>query len=144
MKAEELIKENKEVKKQLEQFKSKLAGDEAKNLIDETIKLNDVEVLSKVFTDTDIDSLKSMSDDLWNRKDNLVIAFALVKDDKANLLVAVGKKALDFGYNAGNIVKSIAQALGGNGGGRKDMAMAGAKDVNKIDEVFKNITNYIK
>lgn len=144
LKAEELIKENKEVKKQLEQFKSKLAGDEAKNLIDETIKLNDVEVLSKVFTDTDIDSLKSMSDDLRNRKDNLVIVFALVKDDKANLLVAVGKKALDFGYNAGNIVKNIAQALGGNGGGRKDMAMAGAKDVNKIDEVFKNITNYIK
>ena len=64
-------------------------------------------------------------------------------DGKLNLLVATTKALVKEGVNSGNIVKKIAQALGGNGGGKPDMAMAGAKDVDKLEEVFENIEQYI-
>jgi alanyl-tRNA synthetase len=48
----------------------------------------------------------------------------------------VGKDALAKGKNAGKIVRSVAQLTGGNGGGKPDVAMAGAKDLTKIDEAL--------
>ena len=53
-------------------------------------------------------------------------------DGKVTFAAACGKEALELGANAGKIVKSAAQMAGGNGGGKPDMAMAGAKDAEKV------------
>ena len=52
---------------------------------------------------------------------------------------ASSKEAIQKGIKAGDIVKMAATMCGGNGGGRPDMAQAGAKDASKIDEAIQSI-----
>lgn len=51
-------------------------------------------------------------------------------------MVSVSDDLLDKGYHAGNMIKEIAKAAGGSGGGKADMAQAGAKDAEKLPEAF--------
>lgn len=89
-------------------------------------------VVSKV-ENFDNDTLKLMCDDLKSRFENMVVVLANVSSEKSSIIVSAGKAALEYGINAGLLVKEIAKLAGGNGGGRKDMAMAGIKDVSKVD-----------
>ena len=66
--------------------------------------------------------------DQWkaeNKSDVLILG--LKADGKANMLVSLGQKALDKGLKAGDMIKSVARIFGGGGGGRPNMAQAGGK-----------------
>ena len=65
-------------------------------------------------------------------------------DDKVQLIVAVSDGLTKQGYHAGNIARSIANKIGGSGGGRPQMAQAGGKDIEKLKQVFDNINEFIK
>ena len=65
-----------------------------------------------------------------------MIVVAAANGGKVTFAAACGKEALSKKVNAGKIVKAVAQAAGGNGGGKPDMAMAGAKDVTKISDAL--------
>ena len=80
----------------------------------------------------DSGDIKNMIDEFKNTFDKAVILLFQVKDEKITL--AAGVK--NTGLKAGNLVKEIAQILGGNGGGRDDFATAGGKDIYKIDEAL--------
>ena len=66
----------------------------------------------------------------------MVAVIATAADGKVTFAAAAGKDALGKGIHAGKLVKAVAQAAGGNGGGKPDMAMAGAKDENKISDAL--------
>ena len=55
---------------------------------------------------------------------------------KVTFLVSVSDSLLGKGYHAGNMIKQIAKVAGGGGGGKADMAQAGAKDPSKIEEAL--------
>ncbi|EJX03523.1 protein containing Phosphoesterase, DHHA1 domain protein [gut metagenome] len=59
-------------------------------------------------------------------------------------MVCCGKGAIDAGLKAGVLVKKIAAIAGGNGGGKPDLAMAGLKDANKIDEALNAVADIVK
>ena len=63
--------------------------------------------------------------------------------DKISIAVGVGKEALQKGLNAGKIVKEVAKITGGNGGGKPDFAMAGAKDKSKITEALSSVQDIV-
>ena len=67
---------------------------------------------------------------------NLLAVFIGTKDGKASIAVAAGKEAVKNGLHAGKIAKAVAQIAGGNGGGKPDFAMAGARDMTKLDEAL--------
>jgi len=77
-----------------------------------------------------------------------VAVLAGTTNGKANIAACVAKAALAKGVNAGQIVRQVAQLAGGNGGGRPDSAMAGAKDLSKLEaamaEAKKIVANLIK
>jgi alanyl-tRNA synthetase len=64
------------------------------------------------------------------------MVFAAENNGKVTFLVSVTDDLLDMGYHAGNMIKQIAAAAGGSGGGKADMAQAGATDSSKIGEAF--------
>ena len=64
---------------------------------------------------------------------------ATENDGKVTFAAACGKEALALGANAGKIIKAVAQKAGGNGGGKPDMAMAGAKQPEKISEALDSV-----
>jgi alanyl-tRNA synthetase len=66
----------------------------------------------------------------------MVAALIGINEGKATVAVTVGKNAMERGAHAGKIAKEVAMIAGGNGGGRPNFAMAGAKDLTKLDEAL--------
>ena len=87
-------------------------------------------------TDVTGDMIKEMCGKILDVAPKAVIVLAGINDGKATFGCACGKEAREKGANAGKIVKAVAQIAGGNGGGKPDLAMAGAKDPTKVDEAI--------
>ncbi len=77
-----------------------------------------------------------MGNDLKNKDDNVVAVVAGINGEKANIVAVCGKNAIAKGVKAGDLVREIAKLAGGGGGGRPDSAMAGAKDISKLDSAI--------
>ena len=121
---------------------------EIKNLNAELAKLRSAEAFSKPISVAGLelyvarvdgaapDALRSMGDDLKAKGDNVIGVIGSANGDKASVVAVCGKEAIAKGVKAGNLVKEIAKLANGGGGGRPDSAMAGAKDVSKLDDAL--------
>ena len=126
----------KEKDRQIEQLSSKLAAIEVDSLVENAACVGDTKLVVKKFEGVKPDELRTMGDKVRDKCADSVAVFASVNGEKGTIFVAVGKEALAKGANAGKIVKAVAQVTGGNGGGKPDNAMAGAKDLSKLDEAL--------
>ena len=85
---------------------------------------------------TGSEALRTMCDKARDLAPNVVAVIAGTSNGKATIAVACGKNAQEKGAHAGNIVRAVAKIAGGNGGGKADSAMAGAKDLTMLDEAL--------
>jgi alanyl-tRNA synthetase len=90
-----------------------------------------------------MDALRHMGDVLKERLGSGVIVLAAVWDDKPNFLAMVTPDLVAKGLNAGEIIKRVAQATGGSGGGRPQMAQGGGKDKDKLEEALKLVSKLV-
>jgi alanyl-tRNA synthetase len=86
----------------------------------------------------DAATLREAAEKLRDRLGESVVMVGAPGKDKAMLVLTVSK-GLTGRYNAGELVKSIAQVLGGSGGGRPDMAQAGGANIEKLDEALESL-----
>ena len=128
----QLAGELKEKDHRLEQLNAKLASMQVEGLFSGAKVVKGVRIISASFSD----ALRGMCDKVRDFAPDCVAVLAGVNGDKASFAAVAGKDAQQKGAHAGKIVKAVAQIAGGNGGGRPDSAMAGAKDVTKIDEAL--------
>jgi alanyl-tRNA synthetase len=91
-----------------------------------------------------MDVLRSTADNWKQSTPSDVLVLAANLGEKVNLLVAVSPQAIKQGIKAGELVKTIAPAIGGGGGGRPDMAQAGGKNPAGITDAFKAATEWLK
>ena len=91
------------------------------------------------FDNADNDSLRDAADRIRQKHKNSVMFFASESKGKVMMLFAASKSAVDAGVDCGAIIKQCAPIAGGGGGGRKDMAQAGGKNPDKIDELFEAV-----
>ncbi len=140
--------ELKEKDRQIEQLSSKLAAIEVDSLVENAAAIGETKLVVKKFEGVKPDELRTMGDKVRDKCADSVAVFASVNSEKGTIFVAVGKEALAKGANAGKIVKAVAQVTGGNGGGKPDNAMAGAKDLSKLDEALAKaeeiVTEFVK
>lgn len=122
---------------------SEMASFKVNDLISSAKDMGKLKVVVSKVENFDNDTLKLMCDDLKSRFENMVVVLANVSSEKSSIIVSAGKAALEYGINAGLLVKEIAKLAGGNGGGRKDMAMAGIKDVSKIDSALGKVYDLV-
>lgn len=139
-----LIENNKFKDKSINKLNSELANLKISNFISNSKDVCGIKLIIEKVPGTSIDVLKLMCDSIKNRLDNFIAVFVCVNDSKAKLMVCIGTETIKKGLNAGKIVKSIAQLTGGNGGGKPDMAIAGVKDLNKIDYALSQVESIIK
>ncbi|MCI8497166.1 MAG: alanine--tRNA ligase [Clostridiales bacterium] len=99
-------------------------------------QVDGITILSVSLSGTGSDALRTMTDQMKQNRPNLIAVIAGINGDKATLAAVCGSEAVKRGAHAGNLVRAVAQITGGNGGGRPDSAMAGAKDLTKIDEAL--------
>ncbi|MCL1982746.1 MAG: alanine--tRNA ligase [Clostridiales bacterium] len=128
--------ESRALKKELEEIKRKAAGDLAGDLISGAKAIGGVKFIRKAFSGYSINDLRSLSDDIKARSKGIVMVLASENEGKVTFLASVADDLLEKGYHAGNIIKRVAAAAGGSGGGKADMAQAGAKDPSKIEEAL--------
>lgn len=104
--------------------------------------INGVNLLIAKFDNISIDELRDLENRLKTEYDNLIIIFAAVTD-KVVFTVSVDDNLTDK-YNAGKIVREIAQITGGNGGGRKNFAQAGGSDLSALAKALERAYEIIK
>lgn len=134
----------KELQRENDSLSQKIANAQAGAVLDAAQQFGDVTVLSTKVEAKDNNQLRQMMDDLKGKMEKSVIVLGAVDGDKVMLCAGVTKDLVGGAYHAGNIVKLVAEACGGKGGGRPDMAMAGAKDVAKLDEALSNVYDFVK
>ena len=126
-KIQQLQDKAKRTEKELEQLKTKQASQAGANLAKQAEQINGVNVVVQQIDNVDAKALRTMVDDLKNQLGTAIIVFGSVVDDKVSLIVGVTKDLTDK-VKAGEIVGEMAQHVGGKGGGRPDMAMAGGSE----------------
>lgn len=139
-----LIEENKSLSKELHDMKTKMSLQAIDSVLDSKVDVNGVNLVTTKFEGMDMNTLKEVADNLRDKLVSGVVVLANMSDDKLNLVATSTKDAVDKGVHCGNIVKTIAQIAGGKGGGRPNMAQAGAPDVSKVDEVLNHASEVLK
>ncbi|MBN7772537.1 alanine--tRNA ligase [Clostridium aminobutyricum] len=132
-----ISEEAKSLKKELEDLKKSAISSSLDSILAEAKEIKNVKLLTKAFTDYDINDLRAISDDIKKNNKGVIVVFASQVGEKVTFMVSVTDDLLEKGYHAGNMIKQIAAAAGGGGGGKADMAQAGAKDASKIMDAFK-------
>ena len=134
--AQQIVSEKKELENTIKAFKS----DEISGSVDAVIAsaelVGDIKLITKRFDDTDIDQLRKLSDAVKEKCDSVVMIFAAVNGEKLSFIASITDDLVGKGYHAGKLIKEVASVAGGSGGGKANMAQAGAKDASKIDAAF--------
>lgn len=137
------IEKSRKLEKELEQLKGKLANSASSEMLDEAIEIEGVKVIAKSLEGVDPKSLRDLVDQFKNKLGTAVLLFATVSDSKVNLVAGVTKDKTDQ-IKAGELVNFVAQQVGGKGGGRPDMAMAGGNDPDSLPAALEKVPEWIK
>lgn len=128
-----LLSENKALRSEVEQLKSKLAKDAAKDVMDQVTEVKGVKLLAAKVEGVDMNGLRDLGDQLKEKLGEGVVMLASAVNGKVNLVAMATKEAMDQGAHAGNLIKAAAALVGGGGGGRPNMAQAGGKNPDGIE-----------
>lgn len=142
-KVERLVETLKEKERELESLKQKLTNFESKSALSSMEEIKGVKVLIAKFGDKKADELRTMIDTIKDKEEKVVVVLASTLDEKIVFAVGVSKSITDK-VKAGDIVKKLAEATGGKGGGRPDFAQAGGKDLDKLVAALKEIRENLK
>ncbi|OJX41499.1 MAG: alanine--tRNA ligase [Chloroflexi bacterium 44-23] len=123
-------------KNESNRFRQLLVGQAFLNQLEDVERVSDFVVLAKLIPEADSDTLRSMTDRFRSRYKSGVVVLGSVQNNKPVLIVAVTEDLVSRGLNAGNIVKTLSEMLGGGGGGRPTLAQAGGKDAEKLPEAI--------
>ncbi|MGB4176563.1 MAG: alanine--tRNA ligase, partial [Halanaerobiales bacterium] len=125
---EALHAREKELEKEIRLLKERLAGSAIDELLEKVEEVNGIKLLRTEVAGLDNEALLNMTDQLKEKMKSGIIVLASSNNDKAIFVAAVSKDLVAEGYHAGKIIGQVARIAGGGGGGRPDMAQAGARD----------------
>lgn len=132
---EALQAELKAAQKKAEELAGEIAKAQVSDVADKVKDVKGVAVLAQKVNADSMDALRNLGDQMRDKVGGVVVLAAAI-GDKVSILTMATKDAVAKGVHAGNVVKAVAKLCGGGGGGRPDMAQAGAKDASKIDEAL--------
>jgi len=141
-KIERLHNDNKELRKHLEELERANLKDVIAQLINSKQTIDSISVVSGLLDIKDIHQLKEAADMLRQKIGSGIGLLGANFDDKISLICIVTED-LTTNFHAGKIVNRAAALIGGKGGGKPDMAMAGGKDIEGVKELFRKIPELI-
>lgn len=132
---EALQAELKAALKKAEELAGEIAKAQVSDVADKVQDVKGVAVLAQKVNADSMDALRNLGDQMRDKIGGVVVLAAEI-GGKVSILTMATKDAVAKGVHAGNVVKEVAKMCGGGGGGRPDMAQAGAKDASKVDEAL--------
>ena len=131
-----------QLEKEIEKLKGKLASAQGDELVLQAIDVKGIKVLAAKLDGADAKTLRDTMDKLKDKLKTAAIVLAAVDGDKVQ--IAAGVTADSIGrIKAGELVNFVAQQVGGKGGGKPDMAMAGGTDASKLAGALASVQAWI-
>jgi alanyl-tRNA synthetase len=141
---EALLSENKALQKQVAQLHQKLARSQFGDLLGQVKQVNGVNVLAAQVDVGGVDNLREMTDWFTDKVGSGVAVLAMVSNGKPVIVAKVTGDLIERGVKAGDLVRDVAQIVGGGGGGRPNMAQAGGRDPEKLPEALASVPSLVK
>ena len=138
------IQENEDLRKQLEGFQKISLRGEAEELLSQIQEVDGVKVVAGRTSAGGPDGMREMADFLRDKLGSVVVALAAVVEGSPILITMVTPDLVERGLHAGNIARDTAKVMGGGGGGRPEMAQAGGKQPEKVDEALNGVPALVR
>ena len=138
------IQENEDLRKQLEGFQKISLRGEAEELLSQIQEVDGVKVVAGRTSACGPDGMREMADFLRDKLGSVVVALAAVVEGSPILITMVTPDLVERGLHAGNIARDTAKVMGGGGGGRPEMAQAGGKQPEKVDEALNGVPALVR
>lgn len=142
-KLEQLIAQNRKLEKDLALLKTKLATSGGGDLLGQAKDIAGVKVLVLNLEGADSKSLRDSVDQFKNKLGTAVVLLAAVEDDKVALVAGVTQN-ITARVKAGDLMRHVAEQLGGKGGGRPDMAQGGGSDLTALDAALASVVPWVQ
>lgn len=141
-KVAQLADHAKSLEKELARLKSKLASSQGDDLSTQAIVIAGVKVLAVVLDGANADTLRETMDKLKDKLKSAAIVLASVNDGKVSLAAGITPDLIST-IKAGDLVNFVAQQVGGKGGGKADMAMAGGTDASQLPKALASVNDWV-
>jgi alanyl-tRNA synthetase len=141
-KTQQLVQRTRQLEKELEALKSKLASSAGSDLAASATEIGSVKVLAANLEGADLKSLRDTVDQLKNKLGSAAIVLAAVEGEKITLIAGVSKDITDK-IRAGDLVSHVAAQVGGKGGGRPDMAQGGGTEPQNLTAALDSVTTWV-
>jgi len=141
-KVRQLMDDNRHLQKEIDSLKKKLANASGSDLMSAATEVKGVKVLSTVVDGADAKSLKTIADQIRSKMEKGVFFLVAKEAGKASLVAGVTNN-LTSNLKAGDLMKFISTQLGGKGGGRPDMAMGAATDLENLAQALESVTAWV-
>ncbi len=141
-KVAQLSEHAKSLEKELARLKSKLANSQGDDLTTQAIEINGVKVLAATLEGADANALRETMDNLKDKLKTAAIVLASVHDGKVSLAAGVTADLITK-LKAGDLVNHVAAQVGGKGGGKPDMAMAGGIDASQLPQALASVKDWV-
>jgi alanyl-tRNA synthetase len=141
-KVEQLLKRTKDLEKDLAAAKQALVTGQATDHTDAVEEIAGIKVLATRMDGADAKTLRDAVDKFKDKLQNAVVVLGSVDDGKVRLAAGVTKNNTDK-VRAGDLIKPVAEQVGGKGGGRPDFAQAGGTDPTKLDQALKSVSDWV-
>ncbi|MBE9396075.1 alanine--tRNA ligase [Pontibacterium sp. N1Y112] len=142
-KVEDLAERNRQLEKELDQLKSKLAAAKGSDLLSAAVEVKGVKVLAAKLDGVEPKALRDTIDQLKNKLGSGVVVLATEADGKISLAAGVTKE-LSKQVKAGDLVRELTAALGGKGGGRPDFAQGGGTDAAALPAALESVAKLVE
>jgi alanyl-tRNA synthetase len=142
-KISQLQQNQRQLEKELEQLKAKLASQAGGDLASMAVDVNGIKVLAAKLDGADVKTLRDTVDQLKNKLGQAAIVLASTQGEKISIIAGV-TKAETGQIRAGDLVNAVAQQCGGKGGGRPDMAQAGGNQPDKLPAALESVAQWVE
>ena len=145
-KIRQTVQEMKVRDQQLRELQGKLAAQKVEALLTGAKQVGGVKIIAAALANTTPDALRTMCDTIKANMPDAVAVLAGMQESKGTVTFAAccGSEAVKKGAHAGNLVREVAKIAGGSGGGRPDSAMAGGKDLTKVDTALLQVDDILQ
>jgi alanyl-tRNA synthetase len=138
----QVLEQVRTLEKEVSQLKGKLASNKGDDLVSQAVDVKGIKVLAARLDGADAKTLRDTMDKLKDKLKSAAIVLAAVDGGKVQL--AAGVTADSMGkVKAGDLVNFVAQQVGGKGGGKADMAMAGGTDATKLPAALQSVQGWV-
>ncbi|HPZ56307.1 alanine--tRNA ligase [Ottowia sp.] len=138
----QVLDQVKALEKEIAQLKGKLASSQGDELVNQAVDVNGLKVLAARLEGADAKTLRETLDKLKDKLKTAAIVLAAVDGDKVQLAAGVTKDAVGK-VKAGELVNFVASQVGGKGGGKPDMAMAGGTDASGLPKALQSVQAWV-